>query len=154
MKVTKTVTGTEPVTLAEAKEYLRVFHDTEDNVITQMITNARKVLEMSTGLSLVEQTIEIHTVIRDSFTLPYGPVSGVTSATIDDVDIDDDYIDEETGIIKGTGVLDAMYEAGPYECKIAMLELVSFYYWNRGGGQLPETVKMWIANNTRNLWLQ
>ena len=154
MKVTKTVTGTEPVTLAEAKEYLRVFHDTEDNVITQMITNARKVLEMSTGLSLVEQTIEIRTVIRDSFTLPYGPVSSVAFATIDDVYIDDDYIDEETGIIKGTGVLDAMYEAGPYECKIAMLELVSFYYWNRGGGQLPETVKMWIANNTRNLWLQ
>jgi len=154
MKVTKTVTGTEPVTLAEAKEYLRVFHDTEDNVITQMITNARKVLEMSTGLSLVEQTIEIRTVIRDSFTLPYGPISSVTFATIDDVYIDDDYIDEETGIIKGTGVLDAMYEAGPYECKIAMLELVSFYYWNRGGGQLPETVKMWIANNTRNLWLQ
>ena len=154
MKVTKTVTGTEPVTLAEAKEYLRVFHDTEDNVITQMITNARKVLEMATGLSLVEQTIEIHTVIRDSFTLPYGPISSVTFATIDDVDIDDDYIDEETGIIKGTGVLDAMYEAGPYECKIAMLELVSFYYWNRGGGQLPETVDIWIQNNTMNLWLQ
>ena len=152
MKVTKTVTGTEPVTLAEAKEYLRVFHDTEDNVITQMITNARKVLEMSTSLSLVEQTIEIHTVIHDVFTLPYGPVSSVTSATIDDVAIDE--IDEETGIIEGTGVLDAVYEAGPYECEFAMLELVAFNYWSRGQEQFPQTVKMWIANNTMNLWLQ
>lgn len=154
MKVTKTVTGTEPITLAEAKEYLRVFHDTEDNVITQMITNARKVLEMATGLSLVEQTIELHTVIHDVFTLPYGPVSSVTSATIDDVAVDDDYIDTETGVIEGTGVLDAVYEAGPYECDFAMLELVAFNYWSRGQDQFPQTVKMWIANNTRNLWLQ
>lgn len=154
MKVTKTVTGSEPVTLAEAKEYLRVFHDTEDNVVTQMIANARKVLEMSTGLSLVEQTIEVHTVMHDVFTLPYGPVTNVISATIDGVDIEDDYINEQTGIIEGTGVLDAKYEAGPYECTMAMLELVSFYYWNRGGGDLPQTVEMWIANNTQNLWLQ
>ena len=151
MIVTKTVTGTEPVSLADMKEYLRVFHTTEDDLITDLITNARKLLETATNLSLVETTIELKAAIHDSFPLPYGPVGTITSITIDDDDVSDDV---EVGVVTGTGTLEAEYEAGPYECDMVVKDLVAFLYMNRGGGEWPATVKLWIQNNTQNVWLQ
>ena len=69
---------TEPVTLAEAKEYARIDGSSEDSLITSLITMARTHCESYTGKCIVLKTVTI-----DSFTfpyqfqMPYGPLTNI-----------------------------------------------------------------------------
>jgi len=47
----------EPVTLAELKSSLRVTNGAEDDLLTQYITDARLIVERTTGRKLISQTI-------------------------------------------------------------------------------------------------
>jgi len=47
----------EPITLSEAKAYLKVEHDAEDVLITHLITAARQYVEGQYGYALITQTI-------------------------------------------------------------------------------------------------
>ena len=57
---------TEPVTLAQAKEYARIDGSSEDSLITSLITMARTHCESYIGKCIVLKTVTI-----DSFTFPY-----------------------------------------------------------------------------------
>jgi len=160
LQISRTITGSEPVTLAEAKAYNRVLFSVDDSTIELLITQARETLEQATNLSLVEQTIELTIdTYKDKFRLPYGPIVSVTTVTLNtglgDDTVSADYI-SDNGLIKfnGTGTLKAEYEAGGVEfqgLKIAMLEMIAFLYTNRGtASDYPATVKRWILNNTMN----
>jgi uncharacterized phiE125 gp8 family phage protein len=46
----------EPVTLVEAKQNLRIDHDSEDSLLGALITAARAEIEASCGLALIEQS--------------------------------------------------------------------------------------------------
>lgn len=46
----------EPITLADAKNYLRVEHDADDELITSLITGARREVEIATRRVLMTQT--------------------------------------------------------------------------------------------------
>jgi uncharacterized phiE125 gp8 family phage protein len=156
LKINRTISGSEPITLGEAKAYNRVLFNAEDATIELLIEQARQTLEQATNLSLVEQTIElVNDNYKDSFRLPYGPVQTVTTCQLDGHDIAAAYITANGRIIyKGSGTLTVEYEAGgvTYEgLRIAMLELVAFLFMNRGtSNDLPQTVKRWILNNTLN----
>lgn len=84
----------EPLTLSEVKEYLRVYDDTEDALISQLIKTARQWVESYTGSSLLEQTWELHVFPKNppsssllslvrpsssppSIRLPQGPILSV-----------------------------------------------------------------------------
>ena len=54
----------EPVTLAEAKAYLRVEHDDDDDVIAALIAAARSHVEAQTRRALITQTWQLR---RDSW---------------------------------------------------------------------------------------
>lgn len=45
----------EPLSLAEAKAHLRIAHAEDDQLVTSLITAARRVVEARTGLSLIAQ---------------------------------------------------------------------------------------------------
>ena len=163
MQIIRTVSGSEPVTLAQAKAYNRVLFSVDDSTIELLITQARETLEQATNLSLVEQTIELTLdTYKDKFRLPYGPIVSVTTVTLNtglgDDAVSADYI-SDNGLIKfnGTGTLKAEYEAGGVEfqgLKIAMLEMIAFLYTNRGtANDYPATVKRWILNNTMNFFV-
>ena len=163
LQIIRTVSGSEPVTLAQAKAYNRVLFAVDDSTITLLITQARETLEQATNLSLIEQTINLTLdTYKDKYRLPYGPISAVTTVTVDtglgDDPVSADYI-SDNGLIKfnGTGTLKAEYEAGGVEfqgLKIAMLEMVAFLYTNRGTpNDYPATVKRWILNNTMNFFV-
>lgn len=98
----------EPLTLAEAKEHLKIDHADEDGYITTLISAARKFAEGYTRLRLVEQTLmwtldrwpgyggttqESHPLIsgygKNRFLeVPAGPLISVTSiTTYDDADV-------------------------------------------------------------------
>ena len=163
LQISRTITGSEPVTLAEAKAYNRVLFSVDDSTIELLITQARETLEQATNLSLVEQTIELTIdTYKDKFRLPYGPIVSVTTVTLNtglgDDTVSADYI-SDNGLIKfnGKGTLKAEYEAGGVEfqgLRIAMLEMIAFLYTNRGtANDYPATVKRWILNNTMNFFV-
>ncbi|MCS0501087.1 head-tail connector protein [Ancylobacter mangrovi] len=64
----------EPLTLAEAKTYLRVDHDAEDALIGSLITAARATVEALTRRVLIDQSWRI---VRDAW-----PASGLIAAPV------------------------------------------------------------------------
>jgi len=50
----------EPVTLADARAFLKISSMSEDAVIEQLLRTAREVVEAQTGLSLISQTWRLH----------------------------------------------------------------------------------------------
>ena len=90
LDVVDTTSGsiTEPVTLDEAKLYLRVSNDIENDLISSLIVSARLMLEKYTGFSLVEKTFTI--IINNSLgncVVPYGPydVDDITASDNSDI---------------------------------------------------------------------
>jgi uncharacterized phiE125 gp8 family phage protein len=70
---------TEPITLAQAKAWLRVTHTDEDAIITALITAARQICEGYISKSFVERTVTA--IVRNdlgNIKLPYGPVGNIT----------------------------------------------------------------------------
>lgn len=154
LHIERTITGAEPITLNEAKQYLRVLYDNDDDVITQLITQARQTLEQATNLSLVEKEITLKKDnYKNSYRFPYGPVMEVTKLELEGEDISDSV---NFGLVKhtGTGTIVAEYKAGGVEqegMKQAILELVAFFFMNRGtSNDYPASVRRWIMNHTLN----
>lgn len=77
----------EPLTLAEAKTFLRVDHDAEDVLIGALITSARATVEALTRRVLIDQSWRI---VRDAWplsgliTAPVNPLREVTGAHVID----------------------------------------------------------------------
>ena len=75
----------EPVSLAEAKAHLRVSHSEEDQLISTLISSARRIVEARSSLLLIQQD---WTCYRDDWPdngiidLPLAPVMSVNSLTV------------------------------------------------------------------------
>ncbi|RTL90979.1 hypothetical protein EJV44_20860 [Ancylobacter aquaticus] len=75
----------EPLTLAEAKIYLRIDHGAEDALISSLITAARATVEALTRRVLIDQSWRI---IRDAWpasgliALPVNPLKALTAARV------------------------------------------------------------------------
>lgn len=83
--IVTTDAATEPVTLAEAKEHLRVSGTDEDAYITSLISAARRWCEGYLNRSITARTLTANFSDADGreneFTLPYPPIATVTSMT-------------------------------------------------------------------------
>lgn len=78
----------EPVSLVQAKSFLRIDSSAEDSLIGDMIKTARIVAEQETGQSFVTQSwrINYNHHLPASVPLPHGPVQGIVSVTAFDAD--------------------------------------------------------------------
>jgi uncharacterized phiE125 gp8 family phage protein len=73
-----TDTGAEPVTLEQLKTFCRVTSYDDDDLLTELITIARKKIERYTLLSLVDKTIVLTGCLDCMFLLPWPNISEVT----------------------------------------------------------------------------
>lgn len=135
----------EPVTLTQAKAWLRVTHDDEDTIINALITAARQKCEGYTGKGFVERTVTA--IVRNdlgNIKLPYGPVGAITS--VNDVDgvSTTDYL--VTGIsdkrlaYPAWSYVKVVYTAGysslPQQFKTAILMQLAWMFTHRGDEEL------------------
>lgn len=166
--------ASEPVTLNEAKEYLKVDYADDNDLITTLIKSARKTIERYTGRSLGAKTIKVYyATVAEVFTLPYGPVNAVTEVkkVADNGDetvltVNEGYYlrgvsDKQMSIPNYAGnsfYITYTTQAGcPEDLKIALLKQVSTDYDNRdnyipGSFALDKDVKRMIATYRVNAW--
>lgn len=147
---------TEPVTLAQAKAWLRVTHDDEDDLITALITTARQICEGHISKSFVERTVTA--IVRNdlgNIKLPYGPVGNVTYV------YDSEGNAYASGSYSVTGVSDkrlaypiasyvkVVYTAGyavlPQQFKTALKEQLAWLYVNRGDENVAPFTKVILS---------
>jgi uncharacterized phiE125 gp8 family phage protein len=75
----------EPVTVTDARAWLRISHTSEDILIADLISAARQDVENQTGLSLISQQWRLtldNWPEGDMIELPRGPVTGIAAVTV------------------------------------------------------------------------
>lgn len=79
-KVTFSSQGASPVSLADAKSWMRVSGTADDTVITDLISDVTDELMRITNSSLISQTITaVYNKYGREINLPYSPVATITS---------------------------------------------------------------------------
>lgn len=164
------LSSTEPLTLAQAKAYMNITSDSQDTLITDLITEARQGIERLTGISLVPSVIiALIDNTGGGIELPLGPyVSDLTITDVDDVAVTDFELRGLQFKTLHSPKLDYMncaYEAGytatgvvgfpnmPSELLGAIKDQVSFLFENRGenGSKgFSEKVYRTVRKYTRN----
>lgn len=148
------------ITVAEAKAYLKVDGDDDDQVIQQLIAGVRDITETYLQRSVVVNTVTLNT---DSQTieLPFGPVQTITSVQDDggnDVDYEWDgsvlSSDQHMVISVTAGVsstfAEVVYESDgtlPDGLKTAMLQVLAKFYQHRGDEDMHSQSLMWANSN-------
>lgn len=79
----------EPITLAEAKAFLRVEHDDEDALIQTLIASARERLESHLSIAMIRRPMQVALSSGDTIKLPRWPVVSLDFVRIDGVQTDD-----------------------------------------------------------------
>jgi hypothetical protein len=155
---------TEPVTLGEMKDYLRLegFVDTDestidvlsdfdsdDELLEDLIKAAREKAEKFAGCSFIAHTWKVlFTNGAGDFELPFGPVTDFTSlaykngtavgaASITMYGFDFQVLDYPRGE-KMTAIYEAGYEDCPEEVRLAIKQCVAYWYEKRMVGDIPE----------------
>ena len=132
-------TGSEIVSTAEAKEFIRVDTTADDNIIGEMITTARIVCENYIGKDIVAKNRTVYVSYLDQkIELPYAPVASISSVTVDGSTatyktrgLDNQLIELDTLPAKEVKI--TYITAGLTDANIehAIKQLVSTYYDNR-----------------------
>lgn len=134
---------TEPVTLLEVKNFIKVTGTGHDDVLDTLRKSARKYLERSTDLSFIEKSLKVTSDRElEEWELPYGPVNEITSS--DEPNDDDEYVYE----------YEAGYEELPDELKTAIKMTVKYWYdIDDISTYLPAEIRKIIGVNQRNAML-
>jgi uncharacterized phiE125 gp8 family phage protein len=83
MQIIRDVTTTvepvsEPITLAEAKNYLKVDFDDDNDLITSLIASARVRLEKYAGVAMSARTLQVVAYVDEFIELPYAPINTIS----------------------------------------------------------------------------
>lgn len=70
--------ASEPITLAQAKNYLKVDFDEDDSLITSLIISARIRLEKYAGVAMSARTLQVVAYVDEFIELPYAPLNNIT----------------------------------------------------------------------------
>ena len=83
MQIIRDITTTvepasEPITLTEAKNYLKVDFDDDNDLISGLITSARVRLEKYAGVAMTARTLQTVAYVDEFIELPYAPINTIT----------------------------------------------------------------------------
>jgi len=168
MRIVETITGDEPITVADAKLFGRITTSADDTMIEEVfIPAARSNCEKYISQAIVEKTIE---VTWDDpavwyFQLPIAPVTEVTKVEV----IKDGEAEEVEFEQTGEGVVEIdqiwststlsvriTYTTGldpiPADVKLAVLRQFSVNYEHREEGELLNSIKTLLAPYRYKLW--
>lgn len=122
---------TEPVTLTEAKNWLKIDWVDQDAEITRLITSCREAVEQYTNCSLASKSVKCTVELcGDDFELPYGPVK---EFTIEEDNLIDGQFKKVTGLTgKHTFDYTVGYSPCPPRLKEAILNEIAYRNQNRG----------------------
>jgi hypothetical protein len=170
---------TEPVTLTEVKNYLRLegFQDTDESDSTPLaftddddllediiMPSAREYIEQSANVSLIPHTYEVVlTNLAGMIQLPHSPIGEITTLMDEDEDeiLEDDYtvIGNNQKFLKCPRYenMTITYETTPLNgsmYKLDILRMCAFLYTNRGDIQgAKDLANSLTAAYTRKSWL-
>ena len=130
---------TEPVTLNELKEWVKVDGSEEDAILTALIIAAREMCEKYTGVNFVQRQVTVlFNNVNGGTYLPYGPVGSITGV----YDTDGNSIDyvaqgvDFKAVMSPRSTLKAIYSGGysvlPESLKTAIKSQALFLFENRG----------------------
>ena len=156
LRIVRETTTTEPVTLEEAKNYLRINNTQDDTLIQSMITNARRQAEIYINSDIVPKERIVHyDTLNEDINLYYAPVASVDTVTIDGVaaTLDDEY--ELVGLDNplfrlanqyGEKVQITYTTAGrpAADIKIGVLCYLASLYYQREA-KMPTNWKQWLS---------
>lgn len=154
---------TEPITLSEAKAWLKVDYADEDTLISMLISGVREQVEAFTGLGIVARTIEyFDEEIAEEIVLPYPEHLAITEVKINNV-VSTAY--KKTGLTQFIVYPESTYLSGeneqgiyikyttagvcPTGLKLEMLKIIDEKYRNRGNtfeGSITELNENAYAN--------
>jgi len=124
--------GTLPVSLDEAKAYMRVVHDKEDGLIESFIKAAVDRAEQITGRALSFKRYELYADGCGELSLPYPPLRSVVSVEAKDGSAVDYEIDDKAT----PAVIYPQCECSERNCLKVVYEC--------GYDVVPEAIKQWI----------
>ncbi|MCI5049588.1 MAG: head-tail connector protein [Rickettsiales bacterium] len=151
----------EPLSVSEAKLFLRIDTSDDDSLIGDFITAARELAEAMTGRSLITQSwrVTYENAAPNPMPLPQGPILSITSVkTIDEsasettISSDDYELNaSKTELLSDTGLcahrIEVTYQAGygpsasdvPADIRQAMLMHIAHIYGHRDEMNPPQT---------------
>jgi hypothetical protein len=91
MIIERTITGEEPITLVEAKQWARIDYEADDAIVRDLIKSVRDYVEQYLGRSLVSSTITYQLdpdYVSDMVSLPLPYHGQIVSVKLDGVETD------------------------------------------------------------------
>ena len=142
--------ASEPVTLAEAKLYLRVDGTGEDSLITSMIAAAREAAEQYLRRSLITQTWKVayDDAMPDEVKLPFGPVQSITSVkSITSAGV-------ETTISASTYTLNAAKDTLCFDASVHgfVVEIVYVAGYGASASSVPSSIRLGLMSHLSALF--
>ena len=148
IRIISTIGTTEPITLAEAKNYLRINNTQDDDYITDLIINARKECERFLNSDILAKQRSIYFAdLDDAINLPYAPIATVDTVVVDGVTLSspDDFevLGLDNPLVRITSGLSAFSRGGTRSINSA--EKVQITY-TTGGLPFPDIRQGVLAN--------
>lgn len=142
-KKTPITPDSEPLTLAVAKEWLRISDDpsADDDLITQLIIQSRDLIEHHLNIAMIPSTVNIEATYRDVLSLQFQPITSVTEVkNRDDEDLDYTFNGFAVKLDNPSDIV-ATYLCGYDELPEGLLlgwkEILSSLYEHRGDNMDP-----------------
>jgi len=155
------VTGSEIITLTEAKDYIRVDTTDDDTLITSIIKQARIYAENYMSRDIVAKNRSLYLpYVEKRFLLPFSPIASISSVTVEGIattayetfGLLDDIISLNSRPSKDVEVTYITEGMSDELLKGAVLQLVSTFYDNRSDfvtgniSEIPTTTKQILTS--------
>ena len=142
--------GAEPITLAEAKLYLRVDNTEEDTLIAGLISCAREDAEQYLRQSLITQSwkLAFDDDVEDAISFPQGPVQSITSVTLFDKD-DNATVFNASGYRLNAAKNNVMFNTS---CQASRIEILYTAGYGTMASSVPAPIKQGILLHVAEMY--